>query len=35
MVSTSRIEDDRENTFESEELIQSDSSSWIKHLNTV
>ena len=35
MVSTSHIEDDRENTFESGELIQSDSDLWIKHLNTL
>jgi len=35
MVSTSHLEDDGENTFKSEELIQSDSDLWIKHLNTV
>jgi len=33
-VSTSYVEDDEEDTFESEELIQSDSDPWIKHLNT-
>jgi len=34
MVSTSHLKDDREDTFESEELIQSDFDPWIKHLNT-
>ena len=29
------MEDDEVDTFESEELIQSDSDSWIKHLNTL
>ena len=33
MVSTSHLEDDEEDTFESKELIQSDSDPWIKHLN--
>ena len=32
-VSTSHLEDDKEDTFESEELIQSDSDPWIKRLN--
>jgi len=35
MVSTSHLEDDKEDTFESEELIQLDSDPWIKHLNTL
>ena len=35
MVSTSHIEDDRENTLKSEELIQLDTDLWIKHLNTL
>jgi len=35
MVLTSHLEDDGEDTFEYEELIQSDSDSWIKHLNTL
>ena len=35
MASTSHVEDDREDTFESEELIQSDSDPWIKHLHTL
>jgi len=35
MVSTSHLEDDGEHTFKSEELIQSDSDPWIKHLNTL
>jgi len=34
MVSTSHLEKDGENTFKSEELIQSNSDPWIKHLNT-
>jgi len=34
MVSTSHAVDDGEDTFESEELIQSNSDSWIKNLNT-
>ena len=32
MVSTSHLEDDEEDTFKSEELVQSDSDPWIKHL---
>ena len=35
LVSTSHLEDDREDTFKYEELIQSDSDPWIKHLNTL
>ena len=35
MVATSHLEEDREDTFEFEELIQSDSDPWIKHLNTL
>ena len=35
MVSTSHLEDDWEDTFKSEGLIQSDSDPWIKHLNTL
>ena len=35
MVSSSHLEDDRENTFKSKELIQSDSNPWIKHLNNL
>ena len=35
MVSINHLEDDREDTFKSEELIQSDSDPWIKHLNTL
>jgi len=35
LVSTSHLEDDREDTFKSEELIKSDSDPWIKHLNTL
>ena len=35
IVSTSHLEDNREDTFEPEELIQSDSDLWIKHLNTL
>jgi len=35
MVSTSHLEDDGEDSFEFEDLIQSDSDSWIKHLNTL
>jgi len=35
IVSTSHFEDDGEDTFKSEELIQSDSDPWIKHLNTL
>jgi len=35
MVSTSCLKDDRGDTFESEELIQSDSDPWIKYLNTL
>ena len=35
MVSTSHFEEDGEDTFESEELIQSDTDQWIKHLNTL
>ena len=35
MVSASHLEDDREDTSKSEELIQSDSDPWIKHLNTL
>jgi len=34
MVSTNHFEDDKEDTFEFEELIQSDSDPWIIHLNT-
>ena len=35
MVSTSHLEDNEEDTFEPEELIQSDFNPWIKHLNTL
>ena len=35
MVSTSHLEDDGEDTLKSEDLIQSDSDPWIKHLNTL
>ena len=35
IVSASHLEDDGEDTFKSEELIQSDSDPWIKHLNTL
>jgi len=35
MVSTSNVEEDREDIFESEELLQSDTGPWIKHLNTL
>ena len=35
MVSTSHLEENAEDTFESEELIQSDSNPQIKHLNTL
>jgi len=35
MVSSSHLEDDGEGIIESEELIQSDSDPWIKHLNTL
>ena len=35
MVSTSHLEDDEEDTFEPEKLIQSNSDPWIKHLNTL
>ena len=35
MVSTSHLEDDGENTLKSEELIQSYSDPWIKHLKTL
>ena len=35
MVSTSRLEDDEEDTFKSEELIQLDSYPWIKNLDTL
>ena len=35
MVSTSHLEDDREDTFKSEELVQLDSDPWIEHLNTL
>jgi len=35
IVSTNHVEDDREDTFKSEELIQSDTDPWIKHLNTL
>jgi len=35
MVSTSHSKEDGEDTFKSEELIQSDSDRWIKHLNTL
>ena len=35
MISISHLEDDGEDPFKSEELIQSDSDSWIKHLNTL
>jgi len=35
MVSTSHLEDDEEDTSESEELIQLDSDPWIEHLNTL
>jgi len=35
MVSASYLEDDGEDTFEPEELIQSNSDPWIKHLNTL
>ena len=35
MVLTSHLEDDGKDTFEFEELIQSDSDLWIKHLNTL
>ena len=35
MVSTNHLEDDGENTFKYEELIQSDSDPWIKYLNTL
>ena len=35
MVSTSHLEENGKDTFESEELIQSDSNPWIKHLNTL
>jgi len=35
MVSTSHLEDGGEDFVESEELIQSDSDPWIKHLNTL
>jgi len=35
MVSTNHLEDDGEDTFKSEELIQSDSDPWIKHLSTL
>ena len=35
MVSTSHLEDDGEDSFEFEDLIQSHSDSWIKHLKTL
>jgi len=35
MVSASLLEDDKENTTESEELVQSDFDPWIKHLNSL
>ena len=35
MASTSHLKDDKEDTFESEELILSDSDPWIKYLNTL
>ena len=35
MASTSHVEEDGEDTFEFEELIQSDNDPWIKHLNTL
>ena len=35
MVSTSHLKDNREDTSEPEELIQSNSDLWIKHLNTL
>ena len=33
MISTSHLEDDEEDTFKSEELVQLDSNPWIKYLN--
>ena len=35
MVSSVYLEDDKEDTFKSEELVQSNSDLWIKHLNTL
>ena len=35
MVSTNHFEEDEEDNFESEELIQFDTNSWIKYLNTL
>ena len=35
IVSAIHLEDDREDTFKPEELIQSDSDPWFKHLNTL
>jgi len=35
IVSTSHLEDNGEDTFKSEELVQSDLDPWIKHLNTL
>jgi len=35
MILTSHLEDDREDIFKSEELIQSDFGPWIKHLNNL
>jgi len=35
MVATSHMEEDKEDTFESKGLIQSDSDPWIKQLNTL
>ena len=35
MVTASHLKDDVEDTFKSEELIQSDSDPWIKHLNSI
>jgi len=35
MISASHLEDDEEDIFNSEELIQSDSDPWIKYLNTL
>jgi len=35
MVSSSHVEENEEDTFKSEELIQFDSGPWIKHFNTL